>query len=311
MRRFNVKMDGQIAVLTVAEKGSFSAAGKSLEMTTSAVRKQVEGVSAELGAQLFRRAGSRLEPTEVGGIYLPEIRESVRHARLGVDRVQAFVRAKAIDLRIGYSSHLSEQLLDIIVRLQPTRATSSGFESSLTHQVISHVLQGRLHVGFGFLPIQQPELIVRPLMQEPLMACLPPGHRLIAKQSIEPADLQNEPMIAVGRKALPGRHKEIVEYFEGEGVFLNFVSDAYLPKEALWLASRGIGLTLMTRSSAAPVRSDVVLRPLSAQFLTVKSGIFARRDHHVSYITEFIDKAWAATVALRPKSAKAKSTGTQ
>ena len=111
-------------------------------------------------------------------------------------------------------------------------------------------------------------------MQEPLVACLPAGHRLIARQSVEAEDLENEPMIALARKALPGRHKEIVEYFEGEGVFLKFARDAYLPKEALWLVSRGLGVALMTRSSAVPLRPDIVLRPLSNQLLTVKSGVF-------------------------------------
>ncbi len=311
MRRFNVKMDGQIAVLAVAEKGSYSAAGKSLDITKSAVRKQVAGVITEVGAPIFRRSGNQLVPTRVGEIYLPEARESVRHARLGVDRAQAFVRAQTKDLRIGYSSHLSERLLDIIVRLQAEHSAPSGVESLLTYQVVSQVLHGKLHVGFGFLPIDQSELIVRPLMHEPLIACLPAGHRLIAKQSIEPADLENEPMIAVGRRALPGRHKEIVEYFESEGVYLKFVSDAYLPKEALWLVSRGIGLTLMTRSSAVPIRSDIVIRPLSSQFLTVKSGIFARRDQHVACIKDFIENAWAATAALRPKPVKPKSAQAQ
>ena len=307
MRRFNVKMDGQIAVLTVAEKGSFAAAGESLDVTTSTVRKQVEGFAAEAGTPMFERVGNRLVPTAAAGICLPEIRESVRHARLGINRVHAFVRAQAKDLRIGYSSYLNENLLDIIARLQPEGAAESGPESLLTHQLVSHVLHGRLHVGFGFLPILQPNLVVRPLMQEPLVACLPVGHRLIAKQSIEPADLENERMIAVARKALPGRHKEIVEYFEGEGVFLKFAGDAYLPKEALWLVSRGLGVALMSRSSAVSLRSDIVLRPLSSQLLTVKSGVFALRDFHTGYIKEYIEKAWTATAVLRPKPPKSQS----
>ncbi len=217
MHRFNVKMDGQIAVLAVAEKGSYSGAGRVLDVTRSAVRKQVEGIAAEAGAPIFERLGNRLVPTVAGSIYIPEIRESVRRARLGVSRVHAFVQAQAKDLRIGYSSCLNESLLEIIARFQPEGAARPGPESLLTHQVVSHVLHGKLHVGFGFLPVHQPDLVVRTLIQEPLMACLPAGHRLIAKQSIEPADLENEPMVAVARRALPGRHKEIVEYFEGEG----------------------------------------------------------------------------------------------
>lgn len=306
MRRFNVKMDGQIAVLAVAEKGSYSAAGKSLDVTTSAVRKQVEGIAVEAGAPIFERLGNRLVPTVAGGICLPEIRESVRHARLGINRVHAFVRAQAKDLRIGYSSCLSESVLEVIARLQPEGSTP-GPASLLTHQVVSQVLHGKLHVGFGFLPIHQPDLMVKPLVQEPLVACLPAGHRLIARQSIELADLENEPMISVARKALPGRHNEIVEYFEGEGVFLKFANDAYLPKEALWLVSRGLGVALMTRSSAVPLRTDIVLRPLSNQLLTVKSGVFTLRDLHTGYIKEYVEKVWAATVALRPKPPKSQS----
>lgn len=306
MRRFNIKMDGQIVVLEVAERGSYAAAGKALAITTSAVRKQVEGVRTELGAPIFHRIDKRLVPTEAGGIYIAEIRESVRHARMGLDRVQAFVRAQRSDLRIGYSSHLSEQLLEVIVRLQRESSGPREFESLLNHQIVLQVLQGRMHLGLGFLPLHHPELNVRPLFHEPLLACLPQGHRLAAKQSIETMDLENEPMIAVARKQLPGMHKEIVEYFESEGVFLKFVGDAYLPREALWHVSRGTGVTLMTRSSASPVRPGVVLRPLSSQSLNVESGVFVRRDQHTGHVKELVDRIWAATAVLRSKSEQQK-----
>lgn len=307
MSAFKIKMDGQIAVLALAEKGSYAAAGKVLGVGTSAVRKQVEGVTAELGALLFQRVDRRLVPTEAGRIYIVEARESVRRARLGLDRVQAYIRARSSDLRIGYSSHLSESLLDIIVRLRPNSVGQQEFDSLLTYQVVSQVLQGKLHLGFGFLHVHQPELMIRPLTEEPLMVCLPAGHRLAARQSIEPVDLESEPMIAVARKPLPGRHQEIVEYFESEGVFLKFVRDAYLPREALWQVSRGTGITMMTRSSAAPVRSDVVLRPLSSQLLTIKSGVFVRRDQYTGKVREFVDKVSAATAALRAKLNKRKA----
>lgn len=306
MRRLNVKMDGQIAVLAVAEKGSYSAAGKSLELTESAIRKQVEGIVAELGTPIFRRVGNRLEPTEAGDLFLPKVRDSVRSTRLGVDRVKALERAQSGDLRIGYSTQLNEQFLEVITRLEPRREDATELESLLTHQIVSHVLRGRLQVGFGFLPVDEPDLLVRPLMQEPLMACLPAGRRLSAKSSIEPADLEHEPMIAVARKALPGRHREIVEYFEGEGVYLKFISDAYLPREALWLVGRGVGVALMARSTAAQLRSEAVLRPLSSQLLTIKSGVFVRRDLHTRYVKEFIEKAWLATAGLRSKPSKQK-----
>ncbi len=304
MRRLKITMDGQIAVLAVAEKGSFEAAGKYLGITKSAARKRVHGIDSELGTPVFRSVGKGMVPTDAGSLYLPAARESVRHAALGVDRVRAYLRVQANELRIGYSSHLNTKLLSIISQLQP-QGRSPGVikrESLLTDQIIAGVLQGEFHVGFGFLPIRAPELSSRELMQEPLVVCLPTGHRLGTKRVIQPEELENEPLIAIARKALPGRHDEIVEHFESLGVSLRFVADAYLPKEALWLVGQGIGFALMTRFSASAVRSEIVVRPLSDRLLTVKSGVFIRCDHDQKLVKDFVELAWTETTALRMRS---------
>ncbi len=305
-RSLKVRMDGQIAVLAVAEKGSYDAAGEYLGVTRSAIRKRVGGIDQELGTPVFRSVGKRMVLTEAGVIYLPTARESVRNAHLGVDRVRAFVRAQSRDLRVGYSSHLNEKLLAVIAQLQPPgiQQKSGMCESMLTYQVAAKVLEGGLDIGFGFLPISDPNLSARWLMEEPLMLCLPAGHALSVKATIAPEELDGQPIIGVARKALPGRHNEIVHYFQSLGIPLKFVADAYLPKEALWMVSRGIGFALMTRSSAATSQASVVLRPFSDHLLTVKSGIFARRDRNEESVQQFIDMAWTETVALRPRTRK-------
>ena len=101
------------------------------------------------------------------------------------------------------------------------------------------------------------------------------------------------------RKVLPGRHEEIVAHFESLGISLKFTSDAFSLKEALWLVTQNVGVALMTRFSAMSYRYDVVVRPLSDRLLTVKSGIFTRRDHDQKLINDFVDLAWAETAALR------------
>ena len=177
-------------------------------------------------------------------------------------------------------------------------------QAILTHQVIARVLQGDLNVGFGFLPIWESDLLTRQLMEESLMVCLPAGHRLSAMRAIQPEELVDEPMIAVGRKAVPGRHDEILAHFESLGVALKFAADAYLPREALWQVSRGTGFALMTRSSVDTSRADIVIRPLADRLLTVKSGVFIRREHDQAdnSIRRFIDRAWAETSALRVRA---------
>jgi DNA-binding transcriptional LysR family regulator len=303
MRRLKVTMDGQVAVLAVAEKGSLEAAGKYLGIGKSGVRKRVSGVEKELGTPMFRTVGNKMEPTESGNLFLPSARESVRQTMLGVDRVRAFIRVQAHDLRIGYSTHLNTKLLDIIRRIKPKDIDSIVVtrESMLTHEAVAGVLRGELHVGFGILPIREPDLYTRLLMEEPVVACLPIGHHLTTKSTISPEDLGNEPMVSLSKRGLPGRHEEIVTHFESLGVPLRFVADAYSIKEALWLVTQGTGVSLMTRFSASSYRPEVVIRPLSDRLLTVKSGIFTRRDHDQKLVKDFVDLAWNETTALRPQ----------
>jgi DNA-binding transcriptional LysR family regulator len=302
MRRLGITMDEQIAVLAVADKGSFEAAGKYLGVGRSAVRKRIQSIENELSTPIFYSSRSRgMVPTEAGNLYLLEVRESVRHAWLGVDRARAFVQAQSRDLRVAYSTYLNTRLLDVIRRLN-IRSMHVSRESQLTRQAVSGVLRGHLHAGFGVLPILETDISSRLLFEEPLMACLPVGHGLAAKSTIQPEDLENESVVSVARSGLPGRHQEIVSHFESHGVTLNFVTDAYSPEEALWLVTQGIGISLMTKFSASVCRYNVVVRPLSDRLLTVKSGIFTRRDHNQKLLQDFVDLAWAETAALRANS---------
>jgi DNA-binding transcriptional LysR family regulator len=301
MRRLRVTMDGQVAILAVTEKGSFEAAAKYLGIGKSAVRKRVQSVESELGASVFQATRRGMMPTEAGNLYILAARESVRHAWLGVDRVQALLRASANDLRIGYSTFLNARLLDIVRRIQPegTDTVSVTRESLMTHQVVAGVLQGDFHVGFGILPVLEPDLSTRLLFEEPLMAVVPVGHRLATRSSIRPEDLGNEPVISICRNGLPGRHSDIVTHFESLGVSLKFVADTYSAKEALWLVAQGTGVSLMTKFSTSARRNDVVVRPLSDRLLTLKSGIFARRDQEQAILHDFMNLAWAETATLR------------
>ena len=299
MRRLGITMDEQIAILAVADKGSFEAAGKYLGVGRSAVRKRVQSVENELGTSIFYSSRTRgMVPTEAGNLYLPQVRESIRHAWLGVDRVRAFSQAQFGHLRVAYSTYLNTRLLDVIRRLD-VRSIHVTRESLSTRQGVSGVLRGNLHAGFGILPILEPDISSRLLFEEPLVACFPVGHRLAARSTVQLEDLEDESVVSVARKELPGRHQEIVSHFESHGVTLNFVADTYSPEEAVWLVTQGAGISLMTKFAASVCRYNIVVRPLSDRLLTVKSGIFTRRDNNLKAVQDFVDLAWTETASLR------------
>ena len=118
--------------------------------------------------------------------------------------------------RVAYSTYLNTRLLEIIRRLA-VRSTHVVRESLSTRQAIWGVLRGNLHAGFGILPILETDIAARLLFEERLMACLPVAHRLAAKSTIQPEDLENEPLVSLARKEVPGKHGEIIRHFAEHG----------------------------------------------------------------------------------------------
>ncbi len=126
------------------------------------------------------------------------------------------------------------------------------------------MVDGSLHAGFGILPIRMRELLVRTIYEEPLVACIPAGHRLAARPALAQHDFDGEPIIAVSREPWPERHQEIEDFFGGFGVALRVVCDAYSASEALTYASlRSRGIDTCEKSTDATIRPSLLNPALS------------------------------------------------
>ncbi len=291
MRRPQVKLDNLIAVIEVAEKRDFERAAKELGLTPSAVRKQVETLEGILGVPLFDGKKGRLSLTDDGKLFHADAARSVEYALLAEEKVQARLALRNRRLFIGHSTYLPPQLIALITRLE-VDDSSSAFDiqhvSGLTSTTAKRVAEGSLHAGVGFLPVQEPSLIVRDLFEEPLVVCIPSGHKLALKAVIYPQDLTDEPVIAVSREPLPYLHREIEEHFNGFGITLKIVADAFAPPEALTLVAQKLGICFLAGSSAV-TRPGVMIRPMSTKFLKRRSGIFVREDNHSPLLQRLID----------------------
>src|ERR1700722_13500465 len=125
------------------------------------------------------------------------------------------------------------------------------------------------------------------------------SHRLAAQPSIRPTDLRNEPLIAVGRAALPWLYEEIDEYFSGFGVSLRVVADALGPPEASIMTEQKIGVCLLGASGAS--RPGVISKSLTPRILTRKSGLFARQDSRYPALKTLLEMALEMESGRFPK----------
>ncbi len=163
------------------------------------------------------------------------------------------------------------------------------------------MLQGELHIGFGFPPVKEPEFLLYEVFEEPLVVCLPSNHPLSVKHAIRLEALEGLPMIAVGRRAISLTCSEMEDYFRSLGIELNFVEECFSSNEALYSVAQGNNLCLLPESQARS-SAGVVVRSLSDRLFTHKCGVFVRQDHDDATVEDFLNIVRQRTDALRNRT---------
>ncbi len=111
------------------------------------------------------------------------------------------------------------------------------------------------------------------------MLCIPARHRLFRSHSIAPQDLDREPLIAVSEHALPEVYKEIVAYFSVLQIDLNVIAQPFTFYEAIHMAHDGKGIAMVSSGWSQLTTKGIAFHPLADKLLTMKTGVFVRRDN--------------------------------
>ncbi|MGH9617049.1 MAG: LysR substrate-binding domain-containing protein, partial [Acidobacteriaceae bacterium] len=275
-----MSMETLIAVVNKAEKRSLGRSGKEVGLSASAISKRIRAADQTVGAKIFHVTEAGFSLTRHGETFYAEAVQALEHACLAEEKTRAQVMLEQQHLLVGHSTYLASRMLTVLDQLRfeedpPVHIHHTG---GLTRDLVEKVLNGSLHVAFGFLPLSHPELIVHPLYEEPLVVCLPSAHPLAARHTLHVQDLARTPLIAVSREPLPVAHEEIERYCHGFGIQLQIVADAYTPWEAHAYVEHRIGICLLARSSTV-TRSGITIKPFATRLLTRKSGMFVREDN--------------------------------
>jgi DNA-binding transcriptional LysR family regulator len=300
MRRPKVKLDNLMAVMTVAAKHNIDDAADELGLSSSGVRKQIENIESVFGIRLFESIRGTLSLTPDGEEFHTDAKRAVEQVLLAEEKVFARQAIKSHHLLVGHSTNLPPKLITTIRQISIEEPPSVRIEhkSGLTSTTIQRVIEGSLHAGFGILPIRSPELLVRTIFEEPLVACIPTGHKLAVKPAIYPHDFDGEPMIAVSREPWPERHREIEDHFSDFGIDLHIVADAYSAPEALTYVEQKIGICLLAGTSVV-VRPGITVRPLPTRVLMRRCGVFIREDNRSPVLQKLVEVALRQTDSVR------------
>ena len=233
---------------TVADAGSFSAAGERLLMTQSAVSQHMQDLEASLGTVLFKRGRRGVTLTAAGGRlheYTRQILRLVAEAEIAVTDVDHLREGQ---VRIGATPGMSVYLLpewiqDFRARYNNLTAT---LQTAVTSEVIDHILKHRLDVGFieGELAEgEYPRLAQQVLQDIHLYIIVSPGHEWHGLQAIPVAGLNGQPFITrqPGSKTRTWIDNGLKQY----GIQPDIVAEMDNPESIKRLVMSGMGVAIM------------------------------------------------------------------
>ena len=188
----------QLEILqAIAETGSFTACGKKLNVSQSAISRQISLLEDELGETLFLRVGRRVRMTpaaenlvQLGQRVFQDVRDTVGAI---TDRTRALKGMLRLAGGMTVCLYVFPHLLRRLKRVHPQldiRLTVANANRS-----VADIRGGLIDAGLLTLPVEESDLVTVPVLREELLILTMPTHPLAKKRKIQPADLSGEPFI--------------------------------------------------------------------------------------------------------------------
>jgi len=183
---------------TVVEHTSLNKAAERLNVSQPALSRRISRLEADLGVDLFRRVGKRLELTAAGQLTYEFALELRRFHGAYLQKLNDFKSGEAQALTIGASlTTLQATLPDWITAMTEKHP---GLEikavTGKSHEIATLVKERKVDFGLVASAVaDDPAITSLPLFDDHLMLVLPRTHFILEGTQLEMSDLNGLPMI--------------------------------------------------------------------------------------------------------------------
>lgn len=232
-------------IQTVCKTGSVTETARILHVSQPAISKTVRQVEEETGLTLFENVQGRIFPTEQAKLLLPvierlmsshdNVRQRIEDLRTGRRGLVTIASAPAL-----ISTVLAEAIRRY--RLEKPFVDLKIFATS-TREVVDRVARNEVDIGTCQPSSGDAAVSARLISAGSVICVMPRQHRLAARLSISPADLEAEEIITLPDMEPTGRR--ISEAFAVGGVRLRRAIEVNQSYPACSLVSQGLGIGLV------------------------------------------------------------------
>lgn len=275
--------------VAVAEELHVGRAAMRMSLTQPSLSRQIAALERSVGVPLFQRVRRRLVLSPAGSLFLVGARDILRRSDELVRDAQRAHRGELGFLHLGFVQSATFEALPRLVGAFRVANPDVGLDAqamTTLHQTDA-LRDGRIDVGLLRLPISEPTLATRVISCNPLVAALPAGHRLTARERIRLAELADEPFILYRRVEGPTVQDTIIGYCMAAGFSPRIVQEAIDVQTIVSLVAADLGVSLLI-APTPPTDDAVAYRPLIEDLPPWKMALAWSRTNQSPVLARFL-----------------------
>jgi len=234
----------------VAEREHVTEAAVHLHVAQSAVSLQIAKLEDELGVALFERIGRNVKLTQIGKIFLSDVKIAIKAIDHAKQKVDEYLNPDKGSIKVGYPSSLASHLLPTVISAFREKNANINFhlKQGSYASLIEAVKNGDLDLAFlGPVPKSDPELEGHILFTERLSALVHNNHPLANKKTLSLNDLRTDSFVLFPEGYV--LQKLVIDACTQAGFTPNIVSEGEDMDALKGLVSAGIGITLLPETT--------------------------------------------------------------
>ena len=195
--------------IQVAENLNFARAAETLNMTTSAVSRQIRALETELDARLLHRSTRTVSLTPAGTVFLNDAKEILTKLQLTSQKISSHSEENIQIISIGCVSDADLSLMtQLLSRVQKQIPEVHPFLRIIPSRMILNMLiHSEIDILFAFkddVP-QRDNLAYHELEQIRVCAAVPANHPFCQKNVVSGADLLSEKFVVCNSYEIPSQ----------------------------------------------------------------------------------------------------------
>jgi len=291
----------QLEILqAIADTGSFTACGRKLHVSQSAISRQIALLEEELGEPLFLRIGRKVRMTpaaealvQLGQRVSQDVRETVASV---TDRTRELRGTLRLSGGMTVCLYIFPTLVKQLRRSHPKLDVKMMVATA--GRSVEEIRAGHVDTGLLTLPVDEADLVTLPVLREELLLVTMPGHPLAKRKKISAQDIAGEPFVAF--EAGSGTRRVIDRFFLSENIEPNIVMETENVEIIKAMVKTGLGIGIVPYIAVARevrARQFFVTRVEGHELVRETGWVYARANR----TPRIIDELLAAFESIRGK----------